>query len=67
MDRSTIRNQMPTLVVGHVPRNIRTFKFRVIDDQPQESALGFMIDPQPFDGTVIATTDEAVVVKTGRA
>ncbi|HBO79853.1 MAG TPA: GTPase, partial [Cupriavidus sp.] len=45
MDRSTIRNQMPTLVVGHVPRNIRTFKFRVIDDQPQESALGFMIAP----------------------
>lgn len=67
MDRSAIRNQMPTLVASHVPRNVRSFKFRVFDDQPQESALGFVIDPQPFDGTVIATTDEAVVVKTGRA
>ncbi|EIF29953.1 TPA: GTPase [Burkholderia cenocepacia] len=67
MDRSAIRSQMPTLVAGHVPRNIRSFKFRFFDGKPQESTLGFVIDPQPFDGTVIATTDEAIVVKTGRA
>lgn len=66
MDRSAIRSQMPTLVAGHIPRNLRSFKFRIFDGQPQESTLGFMIDPQPFDGKVVATTDEAVVVKTGR-
>lgn len=67
MDRSAIRAQMPALVAGHVPRNLRSFKFRFFDGQPQESALGFMIDPQPFDGKVVATTDESIIVKTGRA
>lgn len=66
MDRSTIRSQMPALIAGHLPRNARSFKFRFFDGEPQESALGFMIDPQPFDGMVVRTTDEAVVVKTGR-
>ena len=67
MDHSAIRAQMPSLVSGHMPRNIRSFKFRIYDDQPPESALGFRIDPQPFEGKVIAKTDEAIVVKTGRA
>lgn len=67
MDRSAIRSQMPMLVAGHVPRNVRSFKFRVFDGQPQESALGFLLDPQPFDGKVVAITDEAIIVKTGRA
>lgn len=67
MDRTAIRNQMPTLVAGHVPLNVRSFKFRFFDSQPQESALGFKIDPKPFDGKVVATTDEAIIVKTSRA
>ncbi|EXF95918.1 GTPase [Pseudomonas fluorescens HK44] len=67
MDHSTIRAQMPSLVARHVPRNIRSFKFRIYDDKPRESTLGFHIDPQPFEGKVVAKTDEAIVVKTGRA
>ncbi|WCM86829.1 GTPase [Acidovorax sp. NCPPB 3576] len=67
MDHQAIRAQLPSLVAGHVPRNIRSFKFRIHDDQPQTSGLGFSIDPKPFEGTVIATTAEAIVVKTGRA
>lgn len=43
--------------------NVRSYRYRVYDDQPQPSALGFAIDPQPFDGKVIAVTDEAIVVK----
>ena len=27
MDTQAIRAQMPVLVAGHVPRNVRTFKF----------------------------------------
>ena len=38
---------MPSLVAGHVPRNVRSFKYRVFDDQPLSSTLGFAIDPQP--------------------
>ncbi|HEV2680819.1 MAG TPA: GTPase [Rhodanobacter sp.] len=67
MNRSSIREQMPVLVAGHVPRNIRKFKFSCFDDQPMISTLGFQIDPKPFTGTVIATTAEAMVIKTGRA
>jgi len=64
MDTQAIRAQMPTLVCGHVPRNIRTFKFNIFDGQPKVSTLGFHIDPRPFEGKVIATTAEAIVVKT---
>jgi len=67
MDTQAIRAQMPTLVRGHVPSNVRTFKFNIFDGQPKVSTLGFHVDPKPFEGKVIATTDEAIVVKTGRA
>lgn len=67
MDTQAIRAQMPTLVVGHVPSNVRSFKFNIFDGQPKVSTLGFHIDPKPFEGKVIATTDEAIVLKTGRA
>ena len=54
---------------GSRPRafNVRSFKFNIFDGQPKVSTLGFHIDPKPFEGKVIATTDEAIVVKTGRA
>ncbi|AMR77697.1 TPA: GTPase [Pseudomonas aeruginosa] len=63
MDRSLIKSMMPSLVAGHVPRNVRSFKYRVFDDQPLSSTLGFAIDAQPFDGKVVAATDDAIVVK----
>ena len=37
MDTQSIRAQMPTLVSGHVPRNIRRFKFNIFDGQPKVS------------------------------
>lgn len=63
MDRSLIKSLMPSLVSAHVPRNARGFKYRVFDDQPQVSVLGFSIDPDAFDGKVVATTDDAIIVK----
>ncbi|MBN9463787.1 MAG: GTPase, partial [Burkholderiales bacterium] len=56
MDTQAIRAQMPTLVRGHVPSNVRTFKFNIFDGQPKVSTLGFHVDPKPFEGKVIATT-----------
>lgn len=67
MDRSLIKSLMPSFVAGHVPSNVRSFKYRVFDDQPQASALGFATDPQPFDGKVVAATSDAIVVKVSRA
>ena len=67
MDRSLIKSMMPSLVAGHVPRNVRSFKYRVFDDQPQSSTLGFAIDPQPFDGKVVAASDDAIAVMMLRA
>src|SRR3546814_9198003 len=40
MDRSLIKTMMPSLVAGHVPRNVRSLKSRFFDDQPQSSTLG---------------------------
>ena len=31
MDRSLIKSMIPSLVAGHVPRNVRSFKYRVFD------------------------------------
>lgn len=67
MDTQAIRSQMPTLVRDHVPSNVRTFKFTIFDGQPKVATLGFYIDPKPFEGKVIAVTEQAVVVKTGRS
>ena len=67
MDTQSIRAQLPTLVYGHIPSNARSFKFNIFDGQPKVSTLGFHIDPKPFEGRVIARTEEAIVVKTGRA
>ena len=66
MDHQLIRQQLPTLVSGHVPSNARGFKFAIFDGEPKVSTMGFHIDPKPFEGKVIASTDEAIVVKTGR-
>lgn len=66
MDTHSIREQMPALVRGHVPSNARTFKFAIYDGEPKRSTLGFYIDPDPFEGTVIARTDDAIIVKIGR-
>ncbi|MFC4250340.1 GTPase [Sinimarinibacterium flocculans] len=67
MDTQAIRTQMPTLVLGHLPSNVRKFKFNIFDGQPMFSVLGLHADPKPFEGKVIARTDEAIVAKTGRA
>jgi hypothetical protein len=66
MDHSAIRSQLPTLVAGHLPRNTHRFKFRVYDDKPPISSPGFLIDPKPFEGTVVAQTDSAIIIKVAR-
>ncbi|RQR79195.1 GTPase [Burkholderia sp. Bp9012] len=66
MDRSAITAQLSTLVAGHVPSNARAFTYRFYDDQPHINALGFALDPAPFEGKVIAITSDALVIKIGR-
>ena len=67
MDHAALRTQLPTLVGGFLPRNVRSFKYRIYDDQPAVSALGFLIDPQPFEGKVIVKTDYAIIIQIARA
>ncbi|TBU88448.1 GTPase [Phytopseudomonas dryadis] len=67
MDHQSIRNQMPILVSGHLPSNARTFQFEIFDGEPKLSSnWGHHIDPKPFEGRVIARTDDVIIVKTGR-
>src|SRR3546814_2276832 len=67
MDHQAIRQQMPTWIAGQVPSNVRRCKFNIFDGIPRENMLGFRVEPSPFEGKVVAKTDEAIVVKTGRA
>jgi hypothetical protein len=41
------------------------FKYNIFDGQSQGVHVGFRVDPQPFEGKVIAATDEAIIIKTG--
>jgi len=66
MNHSLLETQMPDLVRHHVPRNARGFNYRVVDALPQPSMFGIAFDPKPFDGKVVALTDEAIIVKTAR-
>ena len=49
MDHQLIRQQLPTLVSGHVPSNARGFKFAIFDGEPKISTMGFHIDPNHGD------------------
>jgi len=66
MNRSLLESQLQTLVGPYLPRNARGFNYRVVDGLPQPSMLGIVFDPKPFDGKVVALTDEAIIVKTAR-
>lgn len=66
MDRERLHKLIPSLVSGYVPRNAPNYYYRVYDDQPHRSSLGIQVDPRPFQGTVIAKTDDALIIKTGR-
>jgi len=66
MNRNLLETQLPDLLKPHVPSNAREFKYRVIDGLPQLSMWGIAFDPKPFDGKVVALTDEAIIIKTAR-
>ncbi|CAJ2794211.1 Uncharacterised protein [Burkholderia pseudomallei] len=67
MDHAALRTQLPALVGPFLPRNVRSFNYRIYDDQPAVSALGFVIDPQPFEGKIVAKTENAIIVQIARA
>lgn len=66
MDHAAIRAQLPALVAPHLPRNTRRFKFRIYDNTPLVSGLGFHVDPQPFQGKVVVKTDSTIIIKVTR-
>jgi len=66
MDLDQLRASIPSLVASHLPRNARQYRYRTYDGLPQPSSYGLHLDPMPFQGTVIAKTDDALIVKTGR-
>jgi len=64
MNHSLLESQLQTLVGPYLPRNARGFNYRVVDSLPQPSMLGIVFDPKPFDGKIVALTDEMIIVKT---
>lgn len=66
MNRETLRNNLATLASEAIPKNARRISCTYFDDQPLRNAFGLRIDPHPLKGRVVALTDEAIIVKTGR-
>lgn len=66
MNRESLRASLPTLVAHAIPKNAGRIHCSYFDDQPLRNAFGLRIDPQPAEGRVVALTDEAFIVKTGR-
>jgi len=66
MNRESLRASLPMLVAHAIPKNARRIHCSYFDDRPQRNAFGLRIDPQPAEGRVVALTDEAFIVKTGR-
>jgi hypothetical protein len=63
MNHAMIETQMRALAGQFVPRNCRHFSYAVYDGQPKTSALGFYVDPKPFEGKVVADIGDGIVVK----
>lgn len=66
MNRESLRANLSTLVAHALPKNARQLQCSVFDEQALRSTFGLRIDPQPAEGPVVALTDEAFVIKTGR-
>lgn len=66
LDRQIVRQVLPSLIHTHVPSNIRNFNYCVVDFSVGRNMLGIIVDPQPFEGKIVAYTDEMMVIKTGR-
>jgi hypothetical protein len=54
------------LLSRHIPRNARGIDYNIFDGIPKTNMLGFRFDPNPFEGKVVVTTNDAIIVKTGR-
>lgn len=66
MNRESLRAHLSALIAHVLPKNARQFHCSFFDDQPLRNTFGLRIDPQPAEGPVVAITDEAFIVKTGR-
>lgn len=67
LNRENIVATLKKVLLPHVPRNSRGFKYRVFDGIPDNrNSLGFIIDPVPCEGKVIEILDDFFLVKIKR-
>jgi hypothetical protein len=63
MDHASIKAQLPSLIGDSKLGNCKRINCHIIDGQPLKSSWGFFVDPKPFEGKVVAVTDDAIIVK----
>lgn len=66
MNREAIRANLGALVADAIPKNAQRIDCTFFDDRPMHNAFAMRVDPRPVEGRVVALTDEAIIVKTGR-
>lgn len=64
LDRQEIKNSIAKLASPYLGRNIRQFRYQIIDNYHEPSALlGMVFDHKPFEGKIVAYTDTIMLVK----
>lgn len=64
LDRQEIHNSIGKLASPHLGRNIREFRYQIIDNYHEPSALlGMVFDHKPFEGKIVTYTDTMMLVK----
>lgn len=66
MNREALRANLGALVADAIPKNAQRIDCTFFDDRPMHNAFAMRVDPRPIEGRVVALTDEAIIVKTGR-
>lgn len=71
LDEIYVKETLKSLIAHTLPKNARTYSYNIFDfnfKRSNKNALGFYIDPQQFEGKVVAYDDENLfmVVKKGR-
>ena len=67
MNREALRANLGALVADTLPKNAQHIDCTFFDDQLPHNVFAMRFDPCPVEGRVVALTDEAIIVKIGRA
>lgn len=65
MDKNTVADIIRSVAAETLGRNVRRYKYAIIDGEQGQNMLGYGVDHKPVDGTVVFSSPDLVVLKRG--